>query len=109
MLLARPLFVPRPVTLATVPVLAVIVPPPILSILIIVPAVTTEVAVQLNALSLVSAHPVPFHSLSSKKMVSPMLISTRATKAILSLPSALNPTNAIFPAASAILESPLIV
>jgi hypothetical protein len=64
---------------------------------VMVPAETRVVVVQLNALSLVSAKLVPFHSLSSKIMTSPGLMLVSATNAILSLPSALNPTNAMLP------------
>jgi hypothetical protein len=66
-------------------------------VIVMVPAETRVVVVQLNALSLVSAKLVPFHSLSSKIMTSPGLMLVSATNAILSLPSALNPTNAMLP------------
>ena len=83
--------------------LAVIVPLPMLSMRTIVPAVTKDVAVQLKAPSLASTQAVPFHSLSSKIITSLGLMSTNATKAMLSLASALYPTNAIFPVVSAII------
>src|SRR5262245_12913536 len=67
----------------------------------IVPAITVDVAVQMKAFSLASIQDVPFHSLSSNVMDSPAAMSCSATKARLSLPSALNPTKAIDPGPSA--------
>lgn len=67
--------------------------------LMIVPAATSLVAVQLQTFSS-DAKLEPFHALSVKWMTVPALMSENDTKARLSSPSALKPVNAMEPAVS---------
>ena len=88
-----------PLTKVTVPrlvVMSVARALPMLSIRTTVPAATVPVAVQLQALSPV-LKALPVHSLSWKKITVPGGRSSSATKATLSLPSALKPTKAMEP------------
>src|SRR4051812_9882339 len=85
---------------ATVPTLDAAEPPaPRPLMVMIVPAATSLVAVQLQTFSS-EAKLEPFHALSVKWMTVPALMSENETKARLSSPSALKPVNAMEPAVS---------